>query len=270
MVDKGSVIISSMRLETKWLLLAVSLFPGLALAQVIATSTEATLTQPVAESAFATTTPTADVTSEATTTETSTVTDTPAESHDQAKPSIPTIPTEVRSVVDDIATFEERRMRQGGRYLQVLKGNKLPSYEKGSVLEKLGRDVPTNVRVNIYEAPGGRGYQILYTAGDGTVYSVGYGPEAKDRTYITLPSVVTTLSVISSASSTSPTTMQATSSTPFLSDATTTQATSSLPVTVTTETTQESSSATKENATTTTTDVVPQSATTTKPETDNL
>src|SRR5580704_19206789 len=78
-------------------------------------------------------------------------------------------------------------MQKGGNYLQVLPGDKLPPYETGSVSDNLGADVPTNIRVDVYAAPNGDGYQITDTDTDGTIYSVGYGPEAQDRTYIISP-----------------------------------------------------------------------------------
>ena len=37
-------------------------------------------------------------------------------------------------------------------------------------------------RRGVYQSPHRKGYQIMYTE-DGTQYSVGYGPEAVDRTF---------------------------------------------------------------------------------------
>jgi len=98
----------------------------------------------------------------------------------------------VSVVADEIANLEETYRRQTGRYLQIMPGNRLPTYETGSVTEKLGKNIPDNVRVDIYEAPGGFGYQISYEE-NGVVRSVGNGPEASARTYaITLPVPVAT------------------------------------------------------------------------------
>jgi hypothetical protein len=36
--------------------------------------------------------------------------------------------------------------------------------------------------MEVYESPHGKGYQIMYED-DGALHSVGFGPEAADRTY---------------------------------------------------------------------------------------
>ena len=41
--------------------------------------------------------------------------------------------------------------------------NRLPSYESGSVADDLGTALPNNVRVDIYDAPTVKGFQISYT-----------------------------------------------------------------------------------------------------------
>lgn len=96
------------------------------------------------------------------------------------------LPVAVRSQVDGIADLENKYIRKNGKYLQVLPGNKLPEYERGIVNARLGDDLPRNYRVDVYESPLGVGYQVIYSE-SGTTYSIGYGPEATDRTYTIQP-----------------------------------------------------------------------------------
>jgi hypothetical protein len=84
--------------------------------------------------------------------------------------------------VGDIASLEQEYMSKYGRYLQVMPGNTLPSTESGSVQSKFGKALPENIRIDVYESPHGKGYQIYYEE-NGVAHSVGYGPEAADRTY---------------------------------------------------------------------------------------
>ena len=42
--------------------------------------------------------------------------------------------------------------------------------------------LPENFRIDVYESPHGKGYQIYYEE-NGVAHSVGYGAEAADRTY---------------------------------------------------------------------------------------
>ncbi len=98
----------------------------------------------------------------------------------------------------DVTALEDGYYKKNGRYLQILPGNRLPDYEEGTVAEKLGAGIPTGMRVDVYESPKGFGYQIIYED-SGTLYTVGFGPEAEDRTYAySLP--------VPSATSTSPVT----------------------------------------------------------------
>ena len=83
---------------------------------------------------------------------------------------------------EEIAPAEEEYFAKQGKYLQVLAGNRLPHYERGTVAQKLGQNIPADAHVDIYEGPHGKGFMIRYTK-DGMVYSVGYGPEAKTLTY---------------------------------------------------------------------------------------
>jgi hypothetical protein len=93
---------------------------------------------------------------------------------------IPPVPT-----VQWIPSFEDEYFQKNGKYLQVLVGNTVPSDIKGigtSTLSQIEENVPPGARIDVYESPQGHGYVISYTQ-DGTFYSVGYGPEAQDRTY---------------------------------------------------------------------------------------
>ena len=91
------------------------------------------------------------------------------------------------AAVGDIATLQQDHMAKFGRYLQVMPGNTLRSTETGSVQTKFGKALPENIRIDVYESPHGKGYQIIYEE-SGVVRSTGYGPEAGDRTFtIELP-----------------------------------------------------------------------------------
>jgi hypothetical protein len=60
------------------------------------------------------------------------------------------------------------------------------------VQSKFGKGLPENFRIDVYEGPHGKGYQITYEE-NGVVHSIGHGPEAADRTYtIKLPKPVLT------------------------------------------------------------------------------
>ena len=84
--------------------------------------------------------------------------------------------------VGEIATLEQEYIAKYGRYLQVMPGNTLASTESGSVQSKFGKPLPENIRIDVYESPHGKGYQIYYEE-NGVAHSVGYGPEAADRTF---------------------------------------------------------------------------------------
>ena len=90
------------------------------------------------------------------------------------------------TAVTDVAIKQEEYRQKNGSYMQVAEGNKLPEGEIGTVIEKLGIDSP--YRVDVYEAPEGKGYQIVTETPEGTV-SFGFGPEAADRTYVKLKEV---------------------------------------------------------------------------------
>jgi hypothetical protein len=91
------------------------------------------------------------------------------------------------AAVGEIGALEQDYMSKYGRFLQVMPGNTLPSTESGSVQSKFGKALPENIRIDVYNSPHGVGYQIYYEE-NSVVHSVGYGPEAADRTYtIELP-----------------------------------------------------------------------------------
>jgi len=86
------------------------------------------------------------------------------------------------ATAEDIPTFEESYFSKHGKYLQILPGNQLPDYEIGTVSGKLGTNVDSGVRVDVYVSPHGQGYQVTHEE-NGTIYTVGFGPEASDRTH---------------------------------------------------------------------------------------
>ena len=86
------------------------------------------------------------------------------------------------TVAEDVSALENSYFQKNGKYLQVLPNNQLPDYESGTVSDKLGATIPSDARVDIYTGPKGSGYQVTYTDG-GTIYTVGFGPEADHRTY---------------------------------------------------------------------------------------
>jgi hypothetical protein len=98
-------------------------------------------------------------------------------------------------VMADVSTLEENYYQETGSYLQILRGNGLPTYETGTVAQKLGKGVHEDAWVHVYEAPGGKGYQVFYEE-DGVLHAVGFGPEAAERTFtrstIVAPSATST------------------------------------------------------------------------------
>jgi hypothetical protein len=142
----------------------------------------ASSTEEAATSTSDTPAPAGEVAGEATTT-----VEQPAEPEtmQEAEPA-PVAPQEAISAaaasVGEIATLEQEYMAKYGRFLQVMPGNTLPSTESGSVQSKFGKALPENIRIDVYESPHGKGYQIYYEE-NGTAHSVGYGPEAADRTF---------------------------------------------------------------------------------------
>jgi len=187
----------------------VLIFPVLVAAQMATATATST---PVVTVDTATTS--IDITFATSTTQTvaaTTTTATPDTSTD-ASTSIPAA-TSTGTVADQISALENTYYQANGVYLQVLPGNILPSYETGTVTADLGSAIPDNVRVDIYDAPGGKGFQVTYQD-TSTQHSVGYGPEAISRTYSSpLPIAAAATSTAAISTSTVPTTIIAPAST---------------------------------------------------------
>lgn len=93
------------------------------------------------------------------------------------------LPQDTRTPIEATQQLEEAYFAKTGKYLQVLPNNKLPHYESGKTKDKLGKDLPANAIVNVYDGPGGKGYQVVYEDAD-AIYRVGYGPQAEEMTSI--------------------------------------------------------------------------------------
>lgn len=76
----------------------------------------------------------------------------------------------------DIQSEQAKYAEEG--YVQVIKGE-YPESER----RRLNAALPPNVSVNVYEAPEGKGYQIVTEYPDRTEYQ-GYGPQAERFTYV--------------------------------------------------------------------------------------
>ena len=57
------------------------------------------------------------------------------------------------SIEEEIGLLENTYFAKHGKYLQVLPNNKLPDYENGTVQSKLGKTIPDNCSVDVYENP---------------------------------------------------------------------------------------------------------------------
>lgn len=164
-------------------LVAVAL---LGLQYAIAQTQEATSTPPVVEETAAPTK------TEATTTEANGEEQnvaSPTESTPEAQPEAPTVSLPDQAAIaakeaamGEVTTLQDEYFQKTGKYLQILKGNGLPDYENGNVTAKLGKNISDKAWVHVYEAPGGKGYQVFYED-NGIMYSIGYGPEALERTF---------------------------------------------------------------------------------------
>ncbi len=82
------------------------------------------------------------------------------------------------ATLSEIPSLEDAYFASNGKYLEVWKGNTLPDY----TTDTLSKNIPAGAEIHIYESPRGHGYQIIYEDAEGK-HSVGYGPEAFDRTY---------------------------------------------------------------------------------------
>lgn len=86
------------------------------------------------------------------------------------------------ATASQISQAEDAYFAKNGGYVQVEFGDKLPD-GSDTVLNRLGVDMPTNMRVDIYVTPKGeRGYKIITDDG-ATITSVGVGPEAAKDSY---------------------------------------------------------------------------------------
>ncbi len=100
-------------------------------------------------------------------------------------PKLGDIP-KVLSTIPEIRNAEDAYFQVNRKYLQIIAGDSLPSYEPGTVAQRLGSDVATTTKVDIYQMPDGRwGYQITQVSAQ-AITSVGFGPEFADRTFITI------------------------------------------------------------------------------------
>lgn len=84
----------------------------------------------------------------------------------------------IQSVIDKQIQYFEKN----SRYLQILGGGRLPEYESGSVVEKLGAALNSRIVVNVYEGPKGKGFQVIYKD-ENITKAVGYGPGSESLTY---------------------------------------------------------------------------------------
>lgn len=83
----------------------------------------------------------------------------------------------------EIQTALEQHYRSHGEYIQVLPDSKLPLDEQGTVAQKLGKDLPPEITVHVYEHSQGDGYQIMWETPT-EIHSISVGPESKDRTWV--------------------------------------------------------------------------------------
>jgi hypothetical protein len=183
--------ISTAQMTILGLVLAASLgYFGIVRAQTAttadATSSPATDTETEDDSATTTASPTATTPDSTTTTATDT-----AASGEVLGASTSESPSVAIAAISaaEVASLEDNYHRQNAVYLQVLEGNHLPDYESGSVAQMFGKYIPNNMRIDIYEAAQGDGYQIFYEE-NGVLHSLGAGPEAADRTFTREPAAV--------------------------------------------------------------------------------
>lgn len=94
--------------------------------------------------------------------------------------------TSIEEIAQAISLEQDKFFAENGRYWQGLphKGGLKPHYEaKGwDAFNSLSSDLLFEITVNQYVAPDGAGYQIIFKE-SGTTTSIGFGPEADNRTY---------------------------------------------------------------------------------------
>lgn len=104
------------------------------------------------------------------------------------KPAVapsPDVAVSIPTAITQVGQLEDLYFGQTGSYLQIKEDGQLPEYETGTVASKLGQAVPSNVRVDVYDGPRGKGYVVFYSVDDGktiTRYRQGYGPHADEWT----------------------------------------------------------------------------------------
>lgn len=75
---------------------------------------------------------------------------------------------------------QEAKLVEGKEYEQILSGGTKP----GDAADKtVVKDFPTNMRVEVYDGPKGKGYTVIEELPSRTVH-LSYGPESTDRTFI--------------------------------------------------------------------------------------
>lgn len=89
--------------------------------------------------------------------------------------------------VSDIQTQEASYFQSTGNYFQVLQDGTSPQGVS------FAKKFPSGLRVDVYNSPTGKGYQIISISG-GNINTIGAGPEAIDRTYQDLVPVSATSS----------------------------------------------------------------------------
>ena len=88
------------------------------------------------------------------------------------------------SETDRIHQLETDYFNKNGKYLQILEGNKLPSYEPGTISEKLGENIDQSYKVDVYKTPKGEhGYTVFFEDSN-NYYAVSEGPEKASRDFI--------------------------------------------------------------------------------------
>ena len=91
--------------------------------------------------------------------------------------------------LETISIAENAYFNTHGKYFQVLTDNKLPSHLPGVLADYVNpRAVPLNTAIDTYHGPMGQGYAVRWTIPatareEGSINSVGYGPEAEARTF---------------------------------------------------------------------------------------
>ena len=108
-----------------------------------------------------------------------------------------TLVTEKNSIVkeiDPIDSFkveQEKNLAKYGEYIQIKSDGTIPDGVKTDISSEL---IPDNVTVHVHESKNGKGYQIVTETATQTI-SVGYGADAKERTFVINKPINSTTSV---------------------------------------------------------------------------